>query len=139
MFIYKLTCETGKVYYGATKNTVEYRKSKGHYHCMCKDFINPKIEIVEKVDNIENLFIKEKWYIQNNDCVNSNGTIVDIKKYNRERMRKRRAEHPEKIKAIDAKTRIPIKCDLCDAITSKKHIKRHQTSAKCINARTVKL
>jgi len=49
MFIYKLTCsETNKVYYGATKNTPKYRKARGHYKCACKDFINPKIETIEK-------------------------------------------------------------------------------------------
>ena len=136
MFVYKLTCETGKVYYGATKNTVEYRKSKGHHHCTCKDFINPKIEIVEKVDNIENLFIREKWYIQNNDCVNSNGKIVDKNEYYKNYQKKWRAENPEKNKAKNAKSLIAIKCNLCDALTSKKHIKRHQKSNKCINART---
>ena len=136
MFIYKLTCETGKVYYGATKHAVKHRKSKGHYKCSCKDFINPKIEIVEKIDEIENLFIREKWYIQNNDCVNINGSIADKKKYNREAMKKWRTENPEKYKEIYARYSAPIKCDLCDAITSKKHIRRHQKSNKCIKART---
>ena len=74
MSIYKLTCSvTHKVYYGATKHSIEFRKSKGHYHCSCKDFINPILELVETVEDIDNLYIREKYYINNYECVNKNG------------------------------------------------------------------
>ena len=52
MSVYKLTCnETGKVYYGSTKSTLEVRKSKGWKKCSCENFVNPTMELVETVDN----------------------------------------------------------------------------------------
>lgn len=133
MFIYKLTCETGKVYYGATKNQPKYRRGKGHYHCSCKDFINPKIEIIEKCETIEDLFIREKWYIQNNECVNINGSIKDLKEYYKLKTREYRKNNPQKVKETNAKYLEKIECNICGKETSKKHIKRHQQTNKCIN------
>jgi len=71
MSVYKLTCnETGKVYYGSTKNTFGRRKSNGWKECSCKDFVNPTIEIVEKVDDLDNLLEREDYYIRNFECIN---------------------------------------------------------------------
>jgi len=119
MFIYKLICsETNKVYFGATKNTPEYRKTKGHYNCTCKDFIKPTIEIVEKCNDIEHMYQREKYYIQHFDCVNTNGKYDATSK-----------EYKQKanIKSLE-----PIECDICGAFTSKKHIARHKKSHLCV-------
>ena len=73
MSVYKLTCsETNKIYYGSTKMTLEQRKSKGWYKCACKDFVNPKMECMETVDNLDELETRENDYILNNECVNKN-------------------------------------------------------------------
>ncbi len=134
MFIYKLTCsETNKVYYGATKNTPEFRRSKGHYKCSCKDFINPKIETIEECNNEKEMYEREKYYIQNFECVNSNSKIIDKKEYDKLRMREYRLKYPEKAKEQDKKSLEPIQCDICGKLTSKKHIVRHQKSKKCIS------
>ena len=74
--IYKLICsETNKVYIGSTVAKLKYRKSK-HIHsnnkCTSKDFINPKIYLIEKYpcSNKEELHSKEREYIDSFDCVN---------------------------------------------------------------------
>ena len=73
MSVYKLTCsETNKIYYGSTKMTLKERKGKGWYHCACKDFINPKMDCMETVDNLDELEIRENHYILNYECVNKN-------------------------------------------------------------------
>ena len=84
MSVYKLTCETGKVYYGSTSKTLKHRKSKGWYKCACKDFINPKMELVETVEDLSLLEIVEDKYIRENECVNINRARVTTEdKYHR--------------------------------------------------------
>ena len=133
MSVYKLTCETGKIYYGATGNTIEQRKSKGHYHCSCKDFINPKIELVETVDNLDNLYEREKYYIQNFECVNINGSIIDQAEYHKIKSAEYRKRYPERAKESIRKGLLPFNCPDCGKQTSKKHIRRHQRSNLCKN------
>ena len=134
MFVYKLTCsETNKVYYGATKNTPEHRKSRGHYKCTCKDFVNPTIEIVEKCNSIEEMYEREKYFIQNFDCVNRNGKIIDKKAREQFYAQQYRLKNPEKIKQINKEQLEPVECDICGKLTSKKHIARHKKSQKCLH------
>ena len=134
MFVYKLTCsETNKVYYGATKNTPEQRKSKGHNKCTCKDFVNPTIEIVEKCNSIEEMYEREKYFIQNNECVNIKCKIIDKKAREQFYAQQYRLKNPEKIKQINKEQSAPIECDICGKLTSKKHIARHKKSQKCLH------
>ena len=44
---------TGDVYYGSTKYSLEYRRSKGWYTCSCNYFENPKCEVLETVEDEE--------------------------------------------------------------------------------------
>tara|TARA_R110002153_G_scaffold48412_1_gene136534 strand:+ start:68 stop:499 length:432 start_codon:yes stop_codon:yes gene_type:complete len=69
--IYKITCETGKIYYGSTKRTLKQRL---YNHimvkdCTSRDFINPKIELLETCKK-ENQKEREGYYIKNFECVN---------------------------------------------------------------------
>ena len=70
--IYKITCETGKTYYGSTKQTLKKRlsghKCKNNY-CSSKDFINPKMELLETCEK-EQQKQRESYYIRNFECVN---------------------------------------------------------------------
>ena len=66
--IYKLTCETGKIYIGSTCRTLnkrlqEHKSLKNK--CSSKGFINPSIELLEEIDteNCEDLRKKEREYI----------------------------------------------------------------------------
>ncbi len=120
MFVYKLVCsETNKVYYGATSNTIQHRKEKGHHRCSCKDFINPTISIVEKCNSIEEMYERELYYIKNFECVNRNGKgMCEQTKIN---MKKSRADFTKRVR--DEKRHY---CKLCDiAFVSQKKLQRH--------------
>ena len=74
--IYKLTCsETDKVYIGSTIQVLEERywahKAKDN-HCITKDFINPKIELIQSYpcETREELLWKEREYQEKTECVN---------------------------------------------------------------------
>ena len=73
--IYKLICETGAIYIGSTENTLEQRLKahikKGNV-CKSKDFINPTISELEKVefDDYQILLTRERHYIETIKCVN---------------------------------------------------------------------
>ena len=131
MSVYKLTCETGKVYYGSTSKTLKHRKSKGWYKCACKDFINPKMELVETVEDLSLLEIVEDKYIRENECVNKNRARVTTedkylknkewreqkKNYINERSRENRKKIYESKKHY---------CSLCDiAFQTPKKLERH--------------
>tara|TARA_R110000772_G_scaffold268128_1_gene394223 strand:+ start:1112 stop:1423 length:312 start_codon:yes stop_codon:yes gene_type:complete len=78
--VYKLTCETGKIYIGSTTQELNKRfsthKSKGN-NCKSKDFINPTIELLEEIEteNIDELRFIERGYIEKIICVNKNNPI----------------------------------------------------------------
>lgn len=73
--IYKIVCDiTNKTYYGSTSNTlskrmVQHRSSK---RCVSNEMTNPKIYLVEDVpcDRKEQLLKRERFYIENNECIN---------------------------------------------------------------------
>ena len=72
MIIYKLTCKTGRIYYGSSTLTLQQRASKGWYKCACKDFDIEKMEVIEEIegDDKQLLLERESYYIENYECVN---------------------------------------------------------------------
>lgn len=85
--IYKITDNTNdNVYFGSTKKSLAERRAKHKYHY--KKYLEGKFkyitsfiiiknddyifEIVEEVKNKEDLKIRERYYIDNNKCVNKN-------------------------------------------------------------------
>jgi len=76
--IYKITClETDEVYYGSTTQELSRRVRKGSYNTSCKAYNiikrnNYQEEIVEEYpcDNKIELETRERWWIENNLCVN---------------------------------------------------------------------
>jgi len=126
MIVYKLTCKTGKIYFGSTKNTLKHRASKGWRCCACKDFDIVKMEVVETVDKKEDLLIRENYYIVNFECVNKNDAIAD-----KERQIQRNKNNTN-TKEGNIKWRETVikeeryKCELCDnCFQSKNKLKRH--------------
>jgi hypothetical protein len=99
--IYKLSCETGKVYYGSTNN-INKRLSnhKSNLTCMSKDFINPNIEVLETCKEEERKE-REGYYIRNFDCVNKcipGRTQKEYRETNKEKYKKLKKEWDEKNK-----------------------------------------
>ena len=82
--VYKLTCESGAVYIGSTARTLEQRlkehKCKNNV-CSSKDFINPKIELLEEIEteNREDVLFKEREYMEKIKCVNKNNPVCNDK------------------------------------------------------------
>jgi len=79
--IYKMTCETGKVYIGSTVKPLKKRLCihKGKYNvCETKDFINPKIELIESYpcETKQQLLWRERELIEKNECVNKLRPII---------------------------------------------------------------
>ena len=79
--IYKLICETGKVYIGSTIKEINIRLSihKNKFNkCVTKDFINPKIELLElfPCNTRDELLWKEREWFEKTDCINLNRPIV---------------------------------------------------------------
>jgi len=73
--IYKMTCETGKVYIGSTVSSLNRRLAQhktNHNVCVTKDFINPKIELIESYpcETKPQLLWRERELIEKTDCVN---------------------------------------------------------------------
>jgi len=71
--IYKITCETGLIYIGSTTRLLKERLRQHKYDmCRCKDFINPKIELIENVEceTKTELLTRERYYIESIECVN---------------------------------------------------------------------
>ena len=81
--VYKLT-DGEKVYYGSTIETLNSRLSKhrcvASNNCVSKYFNrdNLTIELVEEVEDEEQLLIREKYYIQNNECFNRRNPFMTI-------------------------------------------------------------
>jgi len=69
---YKLTCETGKVYYGSTKRGLMERKKlhRNQKNCECRQFINPTIELVDFFETRKEMLYGERLLIEENECVN---------------------------------------------------------------------
>ena len=104
--IYKLTCETGKIYIGITQRTLKERlcdhKGKSNT-CNSKNFINPTIELLEEFETEDKLEKrkKEREYIDKFDCVNIKKefrTPEEIKEDTKITNKKFKMLHPEKIK-----------------------------------------
>tara|TARA_R110000796_G_scaffold1626_4_gene6445 strand:- start:32 stop:538 length:507 start_codon:yes stop_codon:yes gene_type:complete len=73
--IYKLTCETGKIYIGITFRKLQQRlndhNSKSN-RCSSKSFINPTIEILEEIyeDDKQERNKRERYWMEQFDSVN---------------------------------------------------------------------
>ena len=100
--IYKIT-DGEKNYYGSTIKTLKKRlsihKSPSSTRCetkyMNKD--NMTIELIEVVEDIEQLKWRERYYIENNECVNKNSPVITLEEHN-ERRRNRSKKHREENK-----------------------------------------
>ncbi len=164
--IYKIVCDTtGLVYYGSTcEPTLARRLAKhvgcykayinGNYHFVTSFKVlennNYSIVLVENVDceSKDQLLARERYYIENNDCINMVVPIRTRKEYielNKEKIREQTKEYREKnndkIKMLNKNYReenkekiqqhkqTKIVCE-CGAITDNSHKTRHQKSKK---------
>ena len=104
--IYKVICETGLIYIGSTTQTLKERLRQHKKDvCRCKDFKNPKIELIEnyECESKKELLTKERYYIESIECVNNQTPLQTRKEYyikNKDRLCKERKEIYEKNKEV---------------------------------------
>jgi hypothetical protein len=147
--IYRIVCNiTGECYYGSTtqklcvrlsdhKNTKKNSTSK-----QIIDRGNYSIVLEEDCpcDNKEQLERREKYYIQNNVCVNKNIPLRNNKEYrldNLEHCKNRNKEYyKNNIIKIDERRRQRITCE-CGSVTSRGDITKHYKSQKHIDFKNI--
>jgi hypothetical protein len=88
--IYRVVCsETNRQYIGSTTSTLVKRLHQHKYKkdCMCKDFIEPKIFLIEDFpcDRKDQLLMRERYFIESMECVNLYRPIVTKEEVLKER------------------------------------------------------
>jgi len=134
--IYKITdLDTGRVYIGSTKYGINQRLAKHKYEikigkgCSCRDFNWQNVEVEElevvEVDHLE----REKYHIQNNDCVNEQSPIrteEELKEYSKEwyeNNKEHRKEYKKKYR------KVKITCE-CGSIVTQGNLATHRRTNK---------
>ena len=128
--IYKMTCETGKTYYGSTGRELKVRllEHQRHKKNTCKDFINPKIELLETCEK-EKRNERERHYIKTFDCVNYKQPGRHYNDNDEDHM-KYRKEYYQKIKNnVSESRKIKIVCE-CGNIVNKGGLLEHKKTKK---------
>ena len=131
--IYKMTCETGKTYYGSTSRDLKVRllEHKRHKKNTCKNFINPKIELLETCEK-EKQNERERYFIKNFECVNYKQPGRHWKD-NDELHKKTKKQYYEKIKnKVSESRKEKITCE-CGTIINKGGLLQHTKSKKHLN------
>lgn len=169
--IYKIHCNvTGDDYYGSTKNLIgrmsvhkcDTEKENSRRKCRSKEIIKRGDYVVSVIETMDvetkqDAFWRERYYIKNYPCVNSNipiKTKEELKENqtqyridNRETLLIKKAEyrktHAKELSAkqmvrhnankdeINTKRReIKIRCDVCNIDINKGHKARHEKTAK---------
>jgi len=151
---YCIVCNiTGEKYYGSSKNTLEVRLTKHKCisnTCCSKQIIERgdyDIYQLGKYDTIEEAEMKEKWYVDNKECINRQRvrlTDEERKEYvkksnekylknNREKNKRVSKEYRQKNKEkLSEKWKEKVECEFCKCIRNKRHLKNHQKSKKCL-------
>jgi predicted GIY-YIG superfamily endonuclease len=107
-YVYKLSClNSGYDYFGSTNNLVNRLAKHKHKdnECVSKSIIekdNYTFETVLTLHNISlyDLVMKEKWFIQNNPCINNRTplpTLEEMKGYDKEYYEENKERFNEKI------------------------------------------
>lgn len=113
-YVYKIWSNKGnKVYYGSTcaKRDQRFINHKSHYRngrssCSSKILFdeygveNCFFEVVEECKDVEELRLREKWYIQNNDCVNQQTPSI-TEEERKEKKKQYTIEHRDEKKEYD--------------------------------------
>ena len=149
--IYRLICsETNKQYIGSTCAELKKRLSshKIKYNStISRDLINPRIELIEDYpcERKEDLFKRERYYIEKLRCINLNKPIVSEEEkrevriiqnklwyqnnteLHKQNMKERYESNKDKINHIQKSKNF---CEVCCACVSKRNWARHLVSQK---------
>ena len=137
--IYKIICsETQKIYIGSTIQPLS-KRLYGHKHkknkCKSNTFIEPKIYLVETVccDSKEELHARERYHIENIDCVNKcipGRTHKEYCEKNKEKRKELYKKYREENKdIISKKSKVKYTCE-CGSTLRKADIRPHERTKK---------
>ena len=140
--IYKIVCnETGEVYYGSTIR--KYISDRIAHHrcekkCESKHIINRNnyyYELVEvySCNNVYELETRERWYIENNNCINNRIPTRTMKEWYEDNTGYNKAYYQQNKEQMKEQRKEKITCSICGSIVRKCGLKRHQRTPKCIN------
>tara|TARA_R100001463_G_scaffold134408_1_gene196587 strand:+ start:662 stop:1159 length:498 start_codon:yes stop_codon:yes gene_type:complete len=150
--IYKIYDNTnGNVYYGSTIQRLSRRKAhhkeaykkylNGNFHyCTAFQILENNdynVSLVEEFEynNKEEMIARERYYIENYQCVNKcipGRTMKEYREDNKESILIKQKEYRENNKELIAeKKREKIICPICGIMTNKYKLSRHQKSKKC--------
>jgi hypothetical protein len=129
--IYKIVCnETNEVYYGSTIQELNKRINshrKGKQLCLSRQIIDRNNYYYELIENYScnnryELNTRERWYIENNACINK---VIPTRKY--------KEWYEDNKEKILEKIREKQICDICGSIISNGELKRHKRNKKCLS------
>ena len=131
--IYRIVCEeTGLQYIGSTCSTLVKRLSghKRNKRCACKDFINPKIFLIEDYpcDRKDQLLMRERYHMENTECVNLVRPIItkeDKQEYHKVYYKSNMERYEKNKDYLNEK----ITCE-CGSIVCRRYISIHKRSKK---------
>ena len=146
---YCLVCNiTGEKYYGSSKQTLEKRmkehKSKSNKCCSRHIILRGDYDIYQlaEYETIEEAEMKEKWYIDNKECINEQRvrvTYEERKQYIKEHYinncekykeitKEWRLKNREKVEEYDKKNREKVECQFCKKQMCRDSLIRHKKS-----------
>ena len=139
--VYKISCNiTGLTYYGSTTQPLSVRMG-GHkrmMNCSSKQIImggNYDYSLVEDCpcENKEQLHRRERFYIENNECVNKKIPCRTSKEHyeqNKDKVLAHQKEYHEENKdKISKQNKIKVTCE-CGAVVNKSSLARHCKTKK---------
>ena len=134
--IYKITGRCGKVYIGSTCNYYQ-RKYRHNYkdNTNSKKLLKPLQFEKIRTDNyklIKTMLLVEQYYIDIYKCVNIQRAYHN--RFTRNKYNKNYYENNKE--ELIKKQKVKVNCPYCNSLTSKRNIKQHQKSKKCLKFQT---
>jgi len=135
--IYKIVCDdTNKVYYGSTTNTLSRRmvQHRSQKRCVYNEMTNPKICLVEDVpcERKEQLFQRERYFIENNECINKRIPARTPQEWRNDNKDKRKIIDKRYYDKNKEKQKEKCNCE-CGSVIRKRNMSHHIKSKKHIN------
>lgn len=137
--IYRIVCEeTGRQYIGSTCSTLVKRlsnhKNNKKSRCACKDFINPKIFLIEDYpcDRKDQLLMKERYWIETMECVNLVRPIINELERKDTKVKCNSIYHQTHKEKIELYKSQKVKCE-CGSQVRFGNLPRHKKSKKHIS------
>jgi len=127
---------SGEKYYGSTTQSLNKRISshKSNLNCTSKQIIlrgDYDIYTLGNYDTIEEAMMKEKWYIDNKDCINKRRVCITEEERKKQRKKYNNYYREKNYEKIIHDHNKKVQCEFCKEYSSNSHLARHKGSIKC--------